>query len=126
MAQWLKQAITTEVRMDADRKVRETVEAILADIEKRGDEAVRELSVKFDQWGRDDYRLTDSEIDQCIDSLDRQAIADIEFAQKQVRNFAEEQRKAIQDIEVETVPGVVLGHKNMPCLLCTSPSPRDS
>ena len=114
MAQWLKQAITTEVRMDADRKVRETVEAILADIEKRGDEAVRELSIKFDQWDRDDYRLTDSEIDQCIDSLDRQAIADIEFAQKQVRNFAQEQRKAIQDIEVETVPGVVLGHKNIP------------
>ncbi|WP_394730718.1 histidinol dehydrogenase [Altererythrobacter sp. GH1-8] len=114
MAKWLKEAVTTEVRLNADRKVRETVETILADIDQRGDAAVRELSVKFDKWDREDYRLTDSEINACIDSLDKQAITDIEFAQKQVRNFAQEQRKAIQDIEVETVPGVILGHKNIP------------
>ena len=114
MATWLKEAVTTEVRQNSDRKVRDTVEGILADIDQRGDEAVRELSVKFDKWDREDYRLTDSEINACIDSLDKQAITDIEFAQKQVRNFAQEQRKAIQDIEVETVPGVVLGHKNIP------------
>jgi sulfopropanediol 3-dehydrogenase len=114
MAEWLKKSVTSAVRQNADRKVRETVEAILADIESRGDAAVRELSVNFDRWDREDYRLTDSEIDQCINSLDKRAIADIEFAQKQVLNFAQEQRKAILDIEVETVPGVVLGHKNIP------------
>lgn len=114
MPVWLKKAVDVEVRKEAARKVRETVEGILADIEDRGDDAVRELSIKFDGWDREDYRLTDSEIDACIDSLDKQAIHDIEFAQKQVRNFAQEQRKALQDIEVETVPGVVLGHKNIP------------
>jgi len=114
MPLWLKEAVTAEARADADRKVRDIVEEILADIETRGDEALRELSVKFDNWDRDDYRLSDSEINQCIESLDKQAIHDIEFAQKQVRGFAKEQRKAIQDIEVETHPGVVLGHKNIP------------
>lgn len=114
MAFWLKEAVTQEQRADADRKVRDTVERILADIDIRGDAAIRELSIKFDNWDREDYRLSDDEINQCIDSLDKQAVHDIEFAQKQVRNFAEEQRKAIQDIEVETVPGVVLGHKNIP------------
>ena len=114
MAIWLKEAVTAEVRANADRKVRDTVEAILADIQTRGDEAVRELSIKFDKWDRDDYRLTDDEINQCIDSLSKQSIHDIEFAQKQVRNFAEEQRKAMIDIEVETLPGVILGHKNIP------------
>jgi sulfopropanediol 3-dehydrogenase len=114
MAEWLKKAVTNEIRLDADRKVRQTVETILSDIEKRGDVAVRELSINFDNWDREDYRLSQDEIDRCVESLDKRAIADIEFAQKQVRNFAQEQRKAIQDIEVETVPGVVLGHKNVP------------
>lgn len=114
MAVWLKEAVNQDVRADADRKVREIVEALLADIDARGDAAIREYSIKFDNWDREDYRLSDDEISQCIDSLDKQAVHDIEFAQKQVRNFAEEQRKAIQDIEVETVPGVVLGHKNIP------------
>ncbi|MEO1489477.1 MAG: histidinol dehydrogenase [Pseudomonadota bacterium] len=114
MAVWLKEALDVEVRKEAARKVRETVEGILEDIEARGDAAVRELSVKFDKWDREDYRLTQAEIDQCIDSLDAQAIHDIEFAQKQVRNFAAEQRKALLDIEVETHPGVILGHKNIP------------
>ncbi len=114
MAVWLKEAVNQDVRADADRKVREIVEDILADIDARGDAAIRELSNKFDNWDREDFRLNDDEINQCIDSLDKQAIRDIEFAQKQVRNFAEEQRKAIRDIEVETLPGVVLGHKNIP------------
>ncbi|MEM7781530.1 MAG: histidinol dehydrogenase, partial [Pseudomonadota bacterium] len=114
MPVWLKEAVDVEVRLEAARQVRETVEGILADIDKRGDDAVRDLSVKFDNWDREDYRLTDDEINQCIDSLDKQAIHDIEFAQKQVRNFAVEQRKALQDIEVETHPGVILGHKNIP------------
>lgn len=114
MAIWLKEAVNQKKRADEDRKVREIVEDILGDIETRGDAAVRDLSNQFDNWDREDYRLSDDEINQCIDSLDKQAVHDIEFAQKQVRNFAEEQRKAIQDIEVETLPGVVLGHKNIP------------
>ncbi|MEO0699237.1 MAG: histidinol dehydrogenase, partial [Pseudomonadota bacterium] len=114
MAIWLKQAVDVEIRLEAARQVRETVENILADIEARGDEAVRELSIKFDGWDREDFRLSDDEINQCIDSLGKQAIHDIEFAQKQVRNFAQEQRKSMTDIEVETHPGVILGHKNIP------------
>lgn len=114
MAVWLKKAVNVEVRIEAARQVRATVEGILADIEARGDAAVRELSVKFDKWDREDFRLSDDEINQAIDSLDKQAIHDIEFAQKQVRNFAQEQRKALIDIEVETHPGVILGHKNIP------------
>lgn len=114
MAQWLKRAVTAEVRADLDRQVRNTVEATLADIEKRGDAAVRELSIKFDGWDRDDYRLSQAEIDDCLNSLTSQDIKDIEFAQAQVRNFAQIQRGSMRDVEVETLPGVVLGHKNIP------------
>lgn len=114
MAEWLKRAVTAEVRADLDRKVRDVVEATLADIEKRGDAAVRELSVKFDGWDRDDYRLSQQEIDDCLNSLSAQDIKDIEFAQAQVRNFAQIQRDSMKDVEVETLPGVVLGHKNLP------------
>lgn len=114
MAQWLKRGATAEAKADADRKVRDIVEAALADIEKRGDAAVREMSIKFDGWDREDYRLSQSEIDQCVDSLTPQERKDIEFAQTQVRNFAQIQRASMQDVEVETMPGVVLGHKNVP------------
>ncbi|MBS0476127.1 MAG: histidinol dehydrogenase [Proteobacteria bacterium] len=114
MAQWLKRGATAEAKADADRKVRDIVEAALADIEKRGDAAVREMSIKFDGWDRDDYRLSQAEIDACVDSLTPQERKDIEFAQTQVRNFAQIQRDSIKDVEVETMPGVVLGHKNLP------------
>jgi sulfopropanediol 3-dehydrogenase len=97
----------------SDRKVRETVEATLADIAQRGDAAVRDLSVKFDNWDRADYRLTDAEIRECIAQLTPRDIADITFAQDQVRNFAQKQRACLTDLEVETLPGVVLGHKNI-------------
>jgi sulfopropanediol 3-dehydrogenase len=105
---------TTNTRAVADRKVRETVEAILADIEARGDAAVRELSIKFDHWDRDDYALSAREKQDCLDQLSPQDLKDIEFAQAQVRNFAKVQREALRDVEVETLPGVVLGHKNIP------------
>lgn len=95
-------------------EVRETVEKALADIATRGDVAVRDLSLKFDQWDRSDYRLTDSEIKDCLSQLSHRNIEDIKFAQAQVRNFAEHQRASMRDIEVETLPGVVLGHKNIP------------
>ena len=114
MAEWLKRAVTAEVRAEADRKVRDVVEATLADIEKRGDDAVRELSIRFDGWDREDYRLSQQEIDDCLNSLTPQDIKDIEFAQTQVRNFARIQRDSMKDVEVETLPGVVLGHKNIP------------
>ena len=114
MAQWLKRGATAQARADGDRQVRDTVEAILADIEARGDKAVRELSIKFDRWDRDDYRLSATEIQECIDQLTGQDLKDIEFAQAQVRNFARIQRDSMKDVEVETLPGVVLGHSHIP------------
>jgi sulfopropanediol 3-dehydrogenase len=114
MAQWLKRGATAEAKADADRKVRDIVEAALADIEARGDAAVREMSNKFDGWDREDYRLSQAEIDRCVNSLTPQERKDIEFAQTQVRNFAQIQRNSMQDVEVETLPGVVLGHKHIP------------
>jgi sulfopropanediol 3-dehydrogenase len=114
MARWLKTSISAQDKADADTKVRGIVEGLLADIEKRGDAAVRELSVKFDRWDRADYRLTDAEIKECLAQLTGQDLEDIRFAQEQVRNFAQHQKDALKDIEVETLPGVVLGHKNIP------------
>tara|TARA_R110002020_G_scaffold357896_1_gene570213 strand:+ start:22750 stop:24078 length:1329 start_codon:yes stop_codon:yes gene_type:complete len=114
MAVHLKQGATAQAKADRDRSVRDTVEAILTDIEARGDDAVRELSVKFDNWDRESYRLTDSDIQGCIDQLSGQDLKDIEFAQTQVRNFAQIQRDSMKDVEVETLPGVMLGHKNIP------------
>ena len=114
MAEYLKRGATAEAKADTDRKVRDTVEAILADIATRGDAAVRDLSVKFDSWDRDSYRLTSEEIQGCIDQLTAQDLHDIEFAQTQVRNFAQIQRASLHDVEVETLPGVVLGHKHLP------------
>ena len=114
MAEWLKRAVTAEARAEADRQVRDVVEATLADIERRGDAAVRELSIKFDGWDREDYQLSRQEIDDCLNSLTRQDIKDIEFAQAQVRGFAQIQRDSMKEVEVETLPGVVLGHKHIP------------
>lgn len=114
MAKFLKRGRDAAQRAEDDTKVRNTVEGILADIEKRGDAMVRELSVKFDQWDRKDYRLTDAEIKDCVSQLSQRNIDDIKFAQEQVRNFAQHQRESMKDIEVETLPGVVLGHKNIP------------
>jgi sulfopropanediol 3-dehydrogenase len=114
MAYWLKQATRKAELRATDDAVRERVTEILADIEARGDAAVRDLSIRFDQWDRDDYRLTEDEIAACIDSLAPQDLADIRFAQEQVRRFAEHQRAALLEIEVETLPGVVLGHRNVP------------
>ncbi len=114
MAEWLKRGADADVARAADKQVRDTVEGILIDIEKRGDDAVRELSVRFDKWDRADYRLTDVEIQDCLNQLTQRDRDDIAFAQTQVRNFAQHQRDAFKDIEVETLPGVVLGHKNIP------------
>ena len=114
MARHLKRGTTSEAKATADRSVRNIVEAALTEIEQRGDVAIREMSIKFDDWDRDDYRLSQSEIDRCVESLTPQERKDIEFAQAQVRNFAQIQRDSMKDVEVETIPGVVLGHRNIP------------
>jgi sulfopropanediol 3-dehydrogenase len=114
MARWLKTGLPAEDKAAADAKVRATVEALLAGIAARGDAAVREMSVRFDGWDRTDYRLTDAEVRDCLGQLSGQALEDIRFAQEQVRNFAQHQRDALRDVEVETLPGVVLGHRNIP------------
>jgi sulfopropanediol 3-dehydrogenase len=114
MARWLKQGLNADERAEADAKVRRTVEELMADIAARGDAAVRDLSIRFDGLDRADYRLTDREIRDCLAELPARALDDIRFAQAQVRNFAEHQKQALSDIEVETLPGVILGHRNIP------------
>jgi sulfopropanediol 3-dehydrogenase len=111
---YLKHGRSAEESSQDAAKVRDTVTGILADVTKRGDEAVRELSAKFDNWSPERFRLSNDEIAACVRLLSQGQRDDIAFAQAQVRNFAQAQRKSIRDIEVETLPGVVLGHKNMP------------
>jgi sulfopropanediol 3-dehydrogenase len=111
---WIKRGADPAETAAVDANVRRTVERILDDVARRGDAAVRELSVKFDGWDREDYRLTDDEIEACLARLRPRDLEDLRFAQAQVRNFARRQRAALRDVEVETLPGVVLGHKNIP------------
>jgi len=112
MATHLKRRIAAALTDEMDRKVRETVEGILADVKKRGDAAVREFSQKFDKWVP--RKLTRGEIDAILAKVSPSTIKDIEFAQAQIRNFAQHQRAGLKDIEVETMPGVKLGHRNIP------------
>ena len=114
MATHLKTARSEADRRDDDTKVRASVEDILADIESRGDAAVRELSEKFDKYTPESFRLSDHDIQSLMNKLSAQDLHDIEFAQSQVRRFAQAQRDSMLDIEVETMPGVVLGHRNIP------------
>ncbi|MFL5316553.1 MAG: histidinol dehydrogenase [Microvirga sp.] len=114
MARWLKRGRDAGAVAEDDAKISAAVEMMLVDIQARGDKAVRELSIRFDKWDRADYRLTDAEIRGCLAELSARAIEDIKFAQAQVRKFAEHQRAAMRDVEVETLPGVVLGHKHIP------------
>ena len=114
MARHLKTAKGAAERAEADQKVRATVERILGDIEARGDEAVRALSEQFDSWSPASFRLSEAEIEAAVASLPKRVLDDIRFAQTQVRGFAEKQKAALVDIEVETLPGVFLGHRNIP------------
>ncbi|MBN9026071.1 MULTISPECIES: histidinol dehydrogenase [Kaistia] len=114
MAKYLKRGQDSSAVAENDAKVRATVEGILADIGKRGDAAVRELSERFDAWSPETFRLSDADIEAALAKVSKQDLDDIRFAQAQVRNFAEKQRACILDLEVETLPGVVLGHKNIP------------
>jgi sulfopropanediol 3-dehydrogenase len=114
MARWLKRSIEASDKAAAQAEVRATVERLLADIAARGDVAVREMSTRFDRWERADFRLSDAEIRACLAELPARAIEDIRFAQEQVRNFAIAQRATMTDLEAETRPGVVLGHRHIP------------
>ncbi|MES2898223.1 MAG: histidinol dehydrogenase [Pseudomonadota bacterium] len=114
MIRYLKQGKPVEQKRDIDNQVQATVSAILADIEERGDAAVREYSEKFDKWAPESLRLTQAQIDECIASLPAQALDDIRFAQAQIKRFAQVQMLSMRDVEVETLPGVVLGHRNIP------------
>lgn len=114
MIRVLKEGISADAAEEQDAKVRAAVEGILADIGQRGDEAVRALSEKFDGYSPPSFRLTDEEIEACTARVPERTLEDIRFAQAQVRNFAEIQRASMKDVEEETFPGVVLGHKNIP------------
>lgn len=111
---YLKRGKPDDARSEDDAKVRSTVEAILKDIEGRGDAAVRDLSAKFDHYTPASFRLSESEIDALMSRVAPRDMEDIKFAQTQVRNFAQAQRDSMKDIEVETLPGVILGHRNIP------------
>ncbi len=112
--EYLKRGKSDADRAEDDAKTRAVVEATLKDIETRGDAAVRELSEKFDNYSPASFRLSQDQIDDLIHQLTDRELADIKFAQEQVRNFAQAQRDSMLDIEVETLPGVILGHKNIP------------
>ncbi len=114
MIKYLKRGKDVQIRLDEDVKVRKTVEDIIKDVEVRGDVAVREYSKKFDNWDPSDFRLSQAEIEKARKALSPREIEDITFAQKQVRNFAQIQRDSMKDVEVETYPGVILGHKHIP------------
>jgi len=114
MARYLKRGMDAGAIKAADAKVRETVENILADIEARGEQAVRDLSKKFDSWAPENFRLTPQEVERAVGQVAKRDLDDIKFAQAQVRNFAQKQKDTMRDLEVETLPGVVLGHRHIP------------
>jgi sulfopropanediol 3-dehydrogenase len=114
MIRRLKSGRSAEATAEQQVQVRKTVESILAAIGARGEAAVREYSQQFDKWSPASFRLSQREIEACVASLPAQTIHDIEFAQAQIRRFALAQRESLRDIEVETLPGVVLGHRNLP------------
>jgi sulfopropanediol 3-dehydrogenase len=114
MPRFLKRGLSADAVEAADARVRATVEGILADVKSRGDAAIREFSKKFDDWEPASFRLNPQEIERAIAQVSKRDLDDIRFAQAQVRNFAQKQRDTLQDLEVETLPGVILGHKHIP------------
>ena len=114
MPRFLKRGMDASAIRAADAKVRETVEGILAQVEDRKDTAIRDLSKQFDNWEPKDFRLSPAEIEKAISQVGKRDLDDIRFAQAQVRNFAQKQHDTIKDLEVETLPGVVLGHRHIP------------
>ncbi|MDE2738539.1 MAG: histidinol dehydrogenase, partial [Paracoccaceae bacterium] len=110
----LKEGISEEQKSQDEQKTREIVSDVLTSIKTCGDSAVREYSEKLDNYSPASFRLSDEQIQDCINQLSDQVIHDIKFAQTQIREFAKAQKDALQDIEVEPIPGVILGHKNIP------------
>lgn len=110
----IKQGLTDTAKKEHNATVQKIVEDALTDIQANGDNAVRAMSEKFDDWSPETFRLSRAEIESAYNDLTEQQISDIKFAQAQVRNFAQHQRDSMKDVEVETLPGVVLGHKHMP------------
>jgi len=114
MPRYLKRGLDASAIKAADSKVRQTVEDILGQIEAKGDAAVRELSQKFDNWSPQEFKLSPQDIERAISQVAKRDLEDIKFAQAQVRNFAQKQKDTMLDLEVETLPGVILGHKHIP------------
>ncbi|MBN9548424.1 MAG: histidinol dehydrogenase [Alphaproteobacteria bacterium] len=114
MIRILKSGRSAEAKATDASAVRSAVESVLIDVEARGDAALRDLSQKFDRWSPPSFRLSQDEIDACVRALSSRQLDDIRFAQAQIRRFAEVQKAALKDVEVETLPGVVLGHRNIP------------
>lgn len=114
MIQQIKKGITYAESKEADLKVRALVEEMLENVAQNGDKAVREYSAKLDNWSPESFRLSDETIRGIVASLPEQVIEDIKFAQTQIRNFAQIQRESMRDVEVETLPGVILGHRHIP------------
>jgi sulfopropanediol 3-dehydrogenase len=114
MIRYLKKGQSAAVKAAGSLEVRQTVEAILEDIAAHGEAALRRYSEKFDKWSPPSFRLSQNQIDGCMEALPTQVLDDLRFAQEQIRNFALVQRGALRDVEVETLAGVVLGHKNIP------------
>ena len=114
MIKYLKKGPTQEEKVASNKKVQNIVEDIISNIENNGDQAVKEYSEKFDKWTPESFRLSKQQIADCYAELDEQVISDIKWAQTQVRNFAQIQRDSMKDVEVETLPGVTLGHKHIP------------
>jgi sulfopropanediol 3-dehydrogenase len=114
MAKILKAGQSQTELTELNNQVTDTVKRIIGQVAEGGDHAVRELSRQLDNWSPENFRLTNEQINECINSVPSETLNDIKFAQEQIKNFAMHQREAIQDIEVETLPGVILGHKNIP------------
>ncbi|MEO9803131.1 MAG: histidinol dehydrogenase [Reichenbachiella sp.] len=123
---YIKQGMQAEESAENQAKTRQIVEGILSDVQKNGDDEIRKLSQKFDNWNPESFRLSDQEIQRIIAQIPEKTVEDIKWAQAQVRRFAQIQRSTLQDVEIETIPGVVLGHKNIPvnCAGCYVPGGR--
>jgi sulfopropanediol 3-dehydrogenase len=114
MVEYLKKGKSVEAKAEINSQIRSTVESIISEIQNNGDAAVREYSKKFDRWEPETFRISQAQIDAAIAALSPQALEDIKFAQAQIRRFAQIQKSSMHDVEIETLPGVVLGHRNIP------------
>jgi sulfopropanediol 3-dehydrogenase len=114
MINYLKKGKQEGEKKEFLQQVKSTVETILEDIESNGDSAVAKYSEKFDKWNPKSFRLSKDDIEKCYEQVEDSVIEDIKWAQSQVRNFAQVQRDSMKDVEVETIPGVILGHKHIP------------